>query len=242
MAAPVTRYHGQAKRGQQPREQLNAQDLGWARQSLAAGETGLQLFSMPEVQALPRIQREGVKAAALRKLSQRAFPRREAGHVAAPADLGMRSGAYGGGSRATACSRPRTVTRRIVAAVSWGRVYHRRPWGCGRAWSACQRCGCRGREREPRKRFRARSPFGSWLAVPWRPNCGCCGDRRPGTLRSPPCRCWRSPDAGISPAGDRAESRGCDGSGSLHRSRRRIVHTGLHTLFCTEVTNRADQR
>jgi hypothetical protein len=65
-----TRYHGQGRRGQQPRAQLNAQDLGFARAALAAGEAGLQMLDTPEVRALPRIQREDVKHAALHQLGR----------------------------------------------------------------------------------------------------------------------------------------------------------------------------
>lgn len=65
-----TRYHGQSRRGQQTHEQLDAQDLGLTREALEAAETGLQLYRGAEVQAMPRIQREDVRAAAVAQLGR----------------------------------------------------------------------------------------------------------------------------------------------------------------------------
>lgn len=65
-----TRYHGQQKRGSQPQLQLDGQDLGYARDMLDRGETGLRYYETPDIQAMPRIQREDVKADALHRLGQ----------------------------------------------------------------------------------------------------------------------------------------------------------------------------
>jgi uncharacterized Zn finger protein (UPF0148 family) len=65
-----TRYHGQGKRGQQPSAQLNRQDLDFAESAFAAGRDGLGLLETPEVQALPRVQREDVKRAAAHQLDR----------------------------------------------------------------------------------------------------------------------------------------------------------------------------
>lgn len=74
-ASNRTRYHGQGKRGMQPRIQLDGQDLGFARREIAAGEAGLQLLETDEVKAMGRIQREDVKNAALHCLA------RASGHI-----------------------------------------------------------------------------------------------------------------------------------------------------------------
>lgn len=65
-----TRYHGQGKRGMQPRLQLDGQDLGFVRREIDAGEAGLRVYESEAVQAMPRIQREDVKAAALHHLQR----------------------------------------------------------------------------------------------------------------------------------------------------------------------------
>lgn len=70
------RHHGQMKRGNQPHGQLNRQDVGFARVAMAAGEAGLDLCETVEVKAMPRIQREDVKRAALHQLE------RARGHIA----------------------------------------------------------------------------------------------------------------------------------------------------------------
>lgn len=65
-----TRYHGQGKRGMQPRLQLDGQDLGFARRELEAGEAGLRAYESEQAKAMPRIQREDVKSAALHHLQR----------------------------------------------------------------------------------------------------------------------------------------------------------------------------
>lgn len=70
-----TRYHGQGKRGMQPKLQLDGQDLGFAREELDAGLAALKILDTDAVKAMPRIQREGVTSAALHQL-QRAI-----GHI-----------------------------------------------------------------------------------------------------------------------------------------------------------------
>lgn len=57
-------------------EKLDGEDLGWAREAIAIGEDALRTLGSPEVQALPRIQRDNVKAAALHQLV------RAQGHIA----------------------------------------------------------------------------------------------------------------------------------------------------------------
>lgn len=63
-----TRYHGQKKRGNQPHAQLDAQDRESAQRQIAAGFARLEAYRGPEVQALPRIQRESVKRQALQEI------------------------------------------------------------------------------------------------------------------------------------------------------------------------------
>ncbi len=86
-----TRYHGQARRGQQPRAQLDEQDLDYAIASIARTKAGLAIARSPVYAALPRIQREEAVQAAL-----------------SPADQGVRfveevltRNRYGGRNRAT---------------------------------------------------------------------------------------------------------------------------------------------
>ncbi len=63
-----TRYHASGKRGSQPTEKLDAEDLLWARNAITIGEDALKMLLTPAVQQLPRIQREDVKHAALHQL------------------------------------------------------------------------------------------------------------------------------------------------------------------------------
>lgn len=72
-----TRYHGQGKRGNQPHLQLDGQDLGFARRELEAGEIGIKLYEQEvakhkagDPEALPRVQRDDVKSAALHQLGR----------------------------------------------------------------------------------------------------------------------------------------------------------------------------
>ena len=57
------RYHGQAKRGQQPAAQLNAQDVAMASECFDDFRAGLTLLESDEVKALPRVQRDNVRSA-----------------------------------------------------------------------------------------------------------------------------------------------------------------------------------
>ena len=63
-----TRYHGQARRGQQSRAQLDEQDLADAIARLQRAKDGLAAARSPEAQLLPRIQREEAERAALAQL------------------------------------------------------------------------------------------------------------------------------------------------------------------------------
>jgi hypothetical protein len=63
-----TRYHGQQKRGNQPHHQLDAQDQDAALRHIDAGFERLAAWRTPEVQALPRIQRESVRVQALHEI------------------------------------------------------------------------------------------------------------------------------------------------------------------------------
>jgi hypothetical protein len=63
-----TRYHGQNRRGQQPRAQLDDQDLAEAISRLQRAKDGLAAARSPEAQLLPRIQREDAERAALAQL------------------------------------------------------------------------------------------------------------------------------------------------------------------------------
>lgn len=65
-----TRYHGQGKRGQQPRAQLIGQDIRYAREGIAAAEAGYALLDTDEVKQLPRIQRDDVGKAADHQLER----------------------------------------------------------------------------------------------------------------------------------------------------------------------------
>jgi hypothetical protein len=58
-----TRYHGQQRRGQQTHAQLNAQDVEMASECFDSFKAGLALIESAEVKALPRVQRDDVKAA-----------------------------------------------------------------------------------------------------------------------------------------------------------------------------------
>lgn len=58
------RYHGQGKRGQQPKSQLIAQDLRYARNGIESAAAGYALMETDEIRAMPRIQREDVARAA----------------------------------------------------------------------------------------------------------------------------------------------------------------------------------
>lgn len=64
-----TRYHGQGKRGNQPRIQLDHQDLEYAKRMLEAGEVGLDLYEQAVANQAPRIQREDIKSASLHNLA-----------------------------------------------------------------------------------------------------------------------------------------------------------------------------
>lgn len=64
------RFHGQGKRGRQSGAQLDEQDFLDARRCVEEGWQGLLYFRSAEVQALPRIQRDEVKSAALAKFSR----------------------------------------------------------------------------------------------------------------------------------------------------------------------------
>lgn len=58
-----TRYHGQAKRGQQPRAQLNRQDMRHARQDFDGFEAGVLLMASDAAEAWTRGERERVEQA-----------------------------------------------------------------------------------------------------------------------------------------------------------------------------------
>lgn len=62
------RYHASGKRGSQPAEKLDAEDLGWARSAIKRGEDGMALLRSLKVQMMPKIQRDDVKAAAVQQL------------------------------------------------------------------------------------------------------------------------------------------------------------------------------
>lgn len=71
------RYRGQEQKGMQPAIQLDAQDVGYARQQIDKGMAGLHLYERERAlhkagapQALPRIQREDIQAAALHEISR----------------------------------------------------------------------------------------------------------------------------------------------------------------------------
>lgn len=59
-----TRYHGQGRRGQQPKAQLIGQDLRYARAGLDAAVAGYAMLETDEVKQLPRIQRDDIGHAA----------------------------------------------------------------------------------------------------------------------------------------------------------------------------------
>ncbi|MBA3421666.1 MAG: hypothetical protein H0U12_07205 [Thermoleophilaceae bacterium] len=60
-----TRYHGQPSRGRQSNASLDDQDIDYAISALQKAKQGLEVARSPEVQALPKVQREEVKRAAL---------------------------------------------------------------------------------------------------------------------------------------------------------------------------------
>lgn len=59
------RYHGQMRRGRQPQSQLDDQDLKYAADAIEKAKLALAAARSPEVQALPRYQRDAAKRAAL---------------------------------------------------------------------------------------------------------------------------------------------------------------------------------
>lgn len=65
-----TRFHGQQKRGSQPRIQVDDQDFRYARQSLEAGQAGLHLFERAVAAREPRFQRDDIKSAALHQINR----------------------------------------------------------------------------------------------------------------------------------------------------------------------------
>jgi len=64
-----TRFHGQMRRGRQTNASLDAQDLADALKYVERGRAGLAYAASPEVQALPRIQREAAQRAALAQIA-----------------------------------------------------------------------------------------------------------------------------------------------------------------------------
>lgn len=67
-----TRYHGQDRRGQQTHAQLDEQDIGFARREITRGETGLAAYTAEaqrakekHPEALPKVQRDGIRSDAL---------------------------------------------------------------------------------------------------------------------------------------------------------------------------------
>lgn len=92
-----TRYHGQSRRGQQTHDQLNKQDGEYANAALERGMRGLaqyaaamSLVKARDPAAMPRIQREDLKSAALHEIELAYAHLRDImdryGHV--PADRG----------------------------------------------------------------------------------------------------------------------------------------------------------
>jgi len=74
-----TRYHGQERRGQQTHAQLDEQDIEFARREITAGEAGLKIYAVEvgrskakDPLALPRIQRDDLRSAALHQLDRAA--------------------------------------------------------------------------------------------------------------------------------------------------------------------------
>lgn len=64
------RYHGQKKRGMQPAIQLDDQDVGYARDVLESGQTGLHLYEEAVEARAPRFQRDDIKSAALHQINR----------------------------------------------------------------------------------------------------------------------------------------------------------------------------
>lgn len=64
-----TRYHGQLAQGRRTNLSLDQEAIGDAVRTAKLGEEGLVYAASPEVQALPKAQRDGVKRAALAKLA-----------------------------------------------------------------------------------------------------------------------------------------------------------------------------
>lgn len=60
-----TRYHGQPRRGQPPRDQLDAQDLRMAKGCMEAFELGLAELQTEAVKAAPRVQRDSAHSTVL---------------------------------------------------------------------------------------------------------------------------------------------------------------------------------
>jgi hypothetical protein len=58
-----TRYHGQGKRGQQPKAQLNHQDVRHARQDFDGFEAGVLLMASPQAETWSRGERERIEIA-----------------------------------------------------------------------------------------------------------------------------------------------------------------------------------
>lgn len=57
------RYHGQGKRGQQPKSQLNQQDVRHARQDFEGFEAGVRLMASPAAETWTRGERERIEKA-----------------------------------------------------------------------------------------------------------------------------------------------------------------------------------
>lgn len=62
------RYRGKARRGKPPDALLDDQDLSFAVEELSRAKDGMAYARSDEVRALPKIQRDGVKQAALDRL------------------------------------------------------------------------------------------------------------------------------------------------------------------------------
>jgi hypothetical protein len=65
-----TRYRGQDRRGVQTFAQLDERDFNEAQQCIGDGMRGLAYYRSAKVQALPKAQREGIRAEALGRLRQ----------------------------------------------------------------------------------------------------------------------------------------------------------------------------
>jgi hypothetical protein len=60
-----SRYHGQSRRGQQKRHQLDAQDIDEAIERLQRAKRGVLLAAEAEEQQMPRVQRDEIRLAAM---------------------------------------------------------------------------------------------------------------------------------------------------------------------------------